>query len=413
MVAVVMVTLAVGGEASLVGAVVACGDASVAGRPNATRGILMTAIGAAPSTLVTTSDATTQRSTLADCGIGFVMTVTWRAHQAPKFGVTIARAAAAPRDRSPRALTKPKYNNLPMADALDPDPHGTRGSTVHHALDYKKEVKAFNSADILKAFQMAQSGAPDQGVPTAKKSEPSSSAAASSSTTTTAKDPSSAVKVRSWIDEPVAEEKPAFSFDALKDALGEAPTANPTKSSTAPPPYLLDLDDAPPAPAPATSNAFAPTNSADWAALEAKPPVPPPGVAVGGAFAQLASGAAVPYPPPPNMPPPNMQPPVGPPPNMPPPPGPPPGVIMSPPTMPPPRGPPPNTMMPPPNMPPPNMPPPTGPPPNYPPPNMPPPGSSMGMSMPPPPGPPPNMMPPTGPPPNYPPPPGPPPTDIS
>ena len=339
--------------------------------------------------------------------------MTWRAHQAPKFGVTIAGAAAAPRHRSPRALTKPKYNNLPMADALDPDPHGTRGSTVHHALDYKKEVKAFNSADILKAFQMAQSGAPDQGVPAAKKSEPSSSAASSSSTTTTAKDPSSAVKVRSWINEPVAEEKPAFSFDALKDALGEAPTANPTKSSTAPPPNLLDLDDAPPAPAPATSNAFAPTNSADWAALEAKPPVPPPGVAVGGAFAQLASGAAVPYPPPPNMPPPNMQPPVGPPPNMPPPPGPPPGVIMSPPTMPPPRGPPPNTMMPPPNMPPPNMPPPTGPPPNYPPPNMPPPGSSMGMSMPPPPGPPPNMMPPTGPPPNYPPPPGPPPTDIS
>ena len=45
-----------------------------------------------------------------------------------------------------------------MADALDPDPHGTRGSTVHHALDYKKEVKKFSSADILASFHAAQRG---------------------------------------------------------------------------------------------------------------------------------------------------------------------------------------------------------------------------------------------------------------
>ena len=46
-----------------------------------------------------------------------------------------------------------------MADSLEEkDPHGTRGSTEHHALDYKKEVKAFSSADILASFQSAQRG---------------------------------------------------------------------------------------------------------------------------------------------------------------------------------------------------------------------------------------------------------------
>ena len=29
-----------------------------------------------------------------------------------------------------------------MADSLDPDPHGTRGSTVHHALDYRAKGEA-------------------------------------------------------------------------------------------------------------------------------------------------------------------------------------------------------------------------------------------------------------------------------
>ena len=53
-----------------------------------------------------------------------------------------------------------------MADALDPDPHGTRGSTVHHALDYKGEVKAFSGADIMAQFRAAQRGeALPQGKP--------------------------------------------------------------------------------------------------------------------------------------------------------------------------------------------------------------------------------------------------------
>ena len=47
----------------------------------------------------------------------------------------------------------------------DDDPHGSRGSTQHHALDYKKEVKSFSSADILAAYKSAGRGAPDRGVP--------------------------------------------------------------------------------------------------------------------------------------------------------------------------------------------------------------------------------------------------------
>ena len=42
------------------------------------------------------------------------------------------------------------------------DPHGARGSTEHHALDYKKEVKSFNSADILASFRRAQRGEVDE-----------------------------------------------------------------------------------------------------------------------------------------------------------------------------------------------------------------------------------------------------------
>eukprot|EP00966_Prymnesium_polylepis_P030805 717018-Prymnesium_polylepis.1 len=57
----------------------------------------------------------------------------------------------------------------------DDDPHGTRGSTVHHALDYKKEVKSFSSADILAAFKAGNRGEVDRGVP----SQPSTKGSAS------------------------------------------------------------------------------------------------------------------------------------------------------------------------------------------------------------------------------------------
>ena len=256
-----------------------------------------------------------------------------------------------------------------MADSLEnPDPHGTRGSTEHHALDYKKEVKSFNSADILAAFNAAKSGGPDRGVPTSAPSQPAPSAPAAPPAPTPAAAavrsfnsadlignldkatkgdysqdsyPSSsggATKVRSWIDEPI-EEKPAFSFDGLKDALATtaAPAAPKATTPSGPPPNLLDITDNVPPP---SAGSYAPTLSDDWAALEAKPP---PGVsAFGSAAVAISAGAPPAFPP--NMPPPTM-----PPPNMPPP------------NMPPPNMPPPN--MPPPNMPPPNMPPPPGPPP--------------------------------------------------
>ena len=51
----------------------------------------------------------------------------------------------------------------------DPDPHGTRGSTAHHALDYKKEVKSFSSADILAAYKAGARGEKDRGVPSITK----------------------------------------------------------------------------------------------------------------------------------------------------------------------------------------------------------------------------------------------------
>ena len=47
------------------------------------------------------------------------------------------------------------------------DPHGARGSTEHHALDYKGTVKQYNSADILASFNSASSGqAPASGATT-------------------------------------------------------------------------------------------------------------------------------------------------------------------------------------------------------------------------------------------------------
>lgn len=64
-----------------------------------------------------------------------------------------------------------------MADSLEEkDPHGTRGSTEHHALDYKKEVKAFSSADILASFQSAQRGGSSAATGTSLPSAPATAA---------------------------------------------------------------------------------------------------------------------------------------------------------------------------------------------------------------------------------------------
>jgi hypothetical protein len=324
-----------------------------------------------------------------------------------------------------------------MADALDPDPHGTRGSTVHHALDYKKEVKKFSSADILNSFKAAQRG---EVVPV-KTIEGGGGSSSSSSAAVTGPPPESAAprppansefsseaekrklaqgvaqgaagaasaasaveqaravqaqKVRSWIDEPNEPKSGDYDLTGLKDALaatdisdpqpGRTNKVAPTTTPAAPPPNLLDLDLGAPPTAP--PSAFAPTSNSEWASLES---TPPPGASAAAAIHSIDLALARPAPagPPPgfaNMPPPagvppgfaSMPPPAGPPPGfaaMPPPAGPPPGFA----GMPPPAGPP--------NMPPPNMPPPNMPPPNMPPPNMPPPaGPPPGFGMPPPSG---------------------------
>ncbi len=337
-----------------------------------------------------------------------------------------------------------------MADSLDPDPHGTRGSTEHHALDYKKEVKSFNSSDILAAFNAATSGARDNGVPSSSKSAPSGGGgggsaadnapnihgaldskqevAAFSSSDILANlekakqgdftagpiasrpranppaagqaagaggdgqvDDESGHRIRSWTDE--KEPKDAgFSFDGFRDALAPdtkpspLPAATPVATPSKPPPNLLDLEADDP-----PANPYAPTPDSEWADLESNLDAPSPAAAPPSA--PLASPTVVmKHMPPPEMPPPT--PPLAPPPNaLPPQPPAPPSAA---PFMPPPNMPPPN--MPPPNMPPPNMPPTNMPPPNMPPPNMPPP------NMPPPNMPPPNMPPPNMPPPNMPPP---------
>ena len=60
------------------------------------------------------------------------------------------------------------------------DPHGARGSTEHHALDYKGSVKKFNSADIMAAFNAASAGDAARGATVkAIGEEPPSATAAS------------------------------------------------------------------------------------------------------------------------------------------------------------------------------------------------------------------------------------------
>jgi hypothetical protein len=249
-----------------------------------------------------------------------------------------------------------------MADSLDPDPHGTRGSTVAHALDYRGEVKKFSSADILATFKAAQRGekivkVPEQkpeaaaggasgaapgevrafsssdlmaSVEHAKRGDltqgqlPSTTVQPSAATRLANNAPDAppsrvatategSIKVRSWTDE---EPKKEFSFDGLKDAL--ATTLVPPVTPAAAPINLLDLD-APPITAPpvAATSSYAPTQASEWASLEGAFKAMP----ASGAIGMMAPQMPVSYPPPvtPAYPPPNMPPPSMPPPSMPPP----------------------------------------------------------------------------------------------
>jgi len=137
----------------------------------------------------------------------------------------------------------------PGATAAAAPPANTPGN--HHALDYKSEVRAFSSADILKAFSNSQSGKPDEGIASAPAaarghvggsldSAAAESGAATSSIAADARaaepnSPSSPdVRVRSWQDEGEAptREGGGWNVDRLKDALATtdadlAPTHKP------------------------------------------------------------------------------------------------------------------------------------------------------------------------------------------
>ncbi|KAL3904276.1 MAG: hypothetical protein SGPRY_011349, partial [Prymnesium sp.] len=165
------------------------------------------------------------------------------------------------------------------------DPHGSRGSTEHHALDYKKEVKRFSSSDILAAYKASARGEKVAALPTlssrsdeenkrASEAGPAAeekgnggeaSASSSAPTSAPAAAPSAApaatgsesldksIKIRSWTDEPADNSSKQYSFDRLKDALDPA---NYTPSKLAPPPApappvnLIDTNDSPYAPSP-------------------------------------------------------------------------------------------------------------------------------------------------------------------
>ena len=326
-----------------------------------------------------------------------------------------------------------------MADSLDP--HGTRGSTDRHALDYKGEVKSFSSADILASFAAAKRGdvvavpsQPSNNQPPGdtaveasngkgysndqKYSLPRDEAAPSKVRIAEgASDSAGPVKVRSWIGKPHREqvkswtnethheqESSTFSLEGLKDALRPMErsggiTMEPAAGAPAAVGNLLDLDLDEVTPAAAGVAAYAPTLSDEWASLAAKPP---PGVALIGSTVAPPTVAPSTFPQfsiPPNtktphtMPPPAMPPPAMPPPNYAQPSMPSFGIALTSIATPSMRPPVPfpggeggaplahqimSLNMPPPNMPPPNMLPPSMPPPNMPPPNLPPP------SMPPP-----------------------------
>ena len=321
-----------------------------------------------------------------------------------------------------------------MADSLDP--HGTRGSTERHALDYKGDVKSFSSADILASFAAAKRGdvvaVPSQpsknqppggpavegskgkgdsndkhgGLPKnkgivskVKTAEGTPDSAGPVNVRSSINNPHNG-QMRSWIEEPHHEqESSTLSLEALKDALSHIDgkggiSTEPVADAPAAIGNLLDLDFEEATPATAGAAVYAPTLSDEWASLAAKPP---PGVALVGSAPPPPTVAPSAFPhhsiPPHAMPVHTMPPPVMPRPAMPPPNYTPPSMAslgMPSSSMLTPNVPPlvlipgmeggaasvhqiTSLNMPPPSMPPPNMLPPNMPPPDMPPPNMPPP----------------------------------------
>ena len=337
--------------------------------------------------------------------------------------------------------------------------NGTEQGPNFHALNWKKEVKAFSSADLMANMAAAMGGKDDlngAGDSLRTVSAPVAVAAPKppttpAPTTPTTPDAEAGIKVRSWLEEE-PQDKDGWTVDRLKDALAatDQPAPNRVKASpapavpTAPPVNLIDLDDAPSEPVPPAA-----THTPPSAAPRPSPLASPPaqeyaapvrqkpaynqrvarakdankkrlsnpnsasdlaGMDPMGGVADLLSApqgrqgqyAADPLfdvafdpPPPPAVT--TMR--------MPTPALPTQAAVasmpMPPPSMPPPSLPPPS--MPPPSMPPPSLPPPSLPPPSLPPPSLPPPNTPPP-SMPPPSMPPPSLPPPNMPPPSMPPP---------
>lgn len=143
--------------------------------------------------------------------------------------------------------------------------NGTEQGPNFHALNWKKEVKAFSSADLMANMAAAMGGKDDlngAGDSLRTVSAPVAVAAPKppttpAPTTPTTPDAEAGIKVRSWLEEE-PQDKDGWTVDRLKDALAatDQPAPNRVKASpapavpTAPPVNLIDLDDAPSEPVP-------------------------------------------------------------------------------------------------------------------------------------------------------------------
>jgi hypothetical protein len=137
--------------------------------------------------------------------------------------------------------------------------NGTEPGPNFHALDWKKEVKAFSSADLMANMAAAMGGTDvlnGAGDSLRTASAPVAAAAPKPTTPapTTPKTPDAeaGLKVRSWLEEE-PQDKDGWTVDRLKDALAttDPPAPNRAKASpapavpTAPPVNLIDLDEPP------------------------------------------------------------------------------------------------------------------------------------------------------------------------